>query len=64
MGKYVMAYKGGSIPQTEEEQKSVMDAWTAWFAGSATRSSTWATRSARRPPSAAAPRRASRATRS
>jgi len=31
MGKYVLAYKGGSIPETEEEQKSVMDAWTAWF---------------------------------
>ena len=33
MGKYVLAYKGGSIPQTEEEQKRVMDAWTAWFGG-------------------------------
>jgi len=31
MGKYVLAYKGGGIPQTEEEQKQVMDAWTAWF---------------------------------
>jgi hypothetical protein len=31
MGKYVLAFKGGSIPETEEEQKSVMDAWTAWF---------------------------------
>ena len=31
MGKYVLTYKGGSIPETEEEQKSVMDAWTAWF---------------------------------
>ena len=31
MGKYVMAFKGGGIPQTEEEQKTVMDAWTAWF---------------------------------
>ena len=31
MGKYVLAYKGGSVPETEEEQKRVMDAWTAWF---------------------------------
>ena len=31
MGKYVLAFTGGSIPETEEEQKSVMDAWTAWF---------------------------------
>ena len=31
MGKYVFAFKGGGMPETEEEQKSVMDAWTAWF---------------------------------
>ena len=31
MGKYVLAFTGGSVPETEEEQKSVMDAWTAWF---------------------------------
>jgi hypothetical protein len=31
MGKYVLAYKGGGIPQTEEEQQRVMAAWTAWF---------------------------------
>jgi hypothetical protein len=31
MGKYVLAYKGGSIPESEEESKRVMDAWTAWF---------------------------------
>lgn len=31
MGKFVLVYKGGSIPQTDEEQKRVMDAWTAWF---------------------------------
>ncbi len=31
MGKFVLVYKGGGIPQTEEEQKRVMDAWTAWF---------------------------------
>ena len=33
MGKYVLAYKGGGIPETEEEGKRVMDAWTAWFGG-------------------------------
>ena len=31
MGKYVFAYKGGGMPQTEEEQQRVMSAWTAWF---------------------------------
>ena len=31
MAKYVYLYKGGSIPQNEEEQKQVMDAWTSWF---------------------------------
>ena len=31
MGKYVMAFKGGSIPESEEEQKQVMDAWMGWF---------------------------------
>jgi hypothetical protein len=31
MGKYVLVYKGGSIPQSEEEQQRVMAAWTAWF---------------------------------
>jgi hypothetical protein len=31
MGRYVLAYTGGSIPETEEEQKRVMDAWTGWF---------------------------------
>jgi hypothetical protein len=31
MGKYVYLYKGGSIPETEEEGKRVMAAWTDWF---------------------------------
>ena len=31
MGKYVYLYKGGSIPQSEEEQQRVMAAWGAWF---------------------------------
>ena len=33
MGKYVLAYKGGGMPETDEEQKQVMDAWMAWFGG-------------------------------
>jgi|tagenome__1003787_1003787.scaffolds.fasta_scaffold17798593_2 hypothetical protein len=32
MGKYVLAYRGGGgVPETEEEQKAVMEAWTGWF---------------------------------
>jgi hypothetical protein len=31
MGKYVLAYKGGSVPQSEAEQQAVMAAWTSWF---------------------------------
>ena len=31
MGKYVYLYKGGSIPQSEEEQQRVMAAWNDWF---------------------------------
>src|SRR5262245_61683046 len=33
MGKYVLGFKGGGIPEGEEETKRVMDAWTAWFTG-------------------------------
>ena len=33
MGSYVLVYKGGSMPETPEEQKQVMDAWGAWFGG-------------------------------
>ena len=33
MAKYLLAYRGGSVPQTEEEQAAVMDAWMAWFGG-------------------------------
>jgi hypothetical protein len=28
---FVLIYRGGSMPETEEEQGKVMDAWTAWF---------------------------------
>jgi hypothetical protein len=31
MAEYVLIYQGGSMPETEEAQKAVMDAWTAWF---------------------------------
>jgi hypothetical protein len=31
MGKYVLVYKGGGMPDTEEEQKQAMEAWGAWF---------------------------------
>ena len=33
MGKYVLAYKGGGMPESEEEGRRVMEAWTAWFGG-------------------------------
>lgn len=31
MSDYVLLYQGGSMPETEEAQKQVMDAWTSWF---------------------------------
>lgn len=31
MANYLLAYTGGSEPQSEEEGKAVMDAWIAWF---------------------------------
>jgi hypothetical protein len=31
MSDYVLIYQGGSMPETPEAQKQVMDAWTAWF---------------------------------
>ena len=31
MAKYLLAYKGGSTPDSEEEQQAVMAAWTSWF---------------------------------
>jgi len=33
MAKYVFAYKGGGMAETEEEQKAAMEAWGAWFGG-------------------------------
>jgi hypothetical protein len=31
MSKFVFAYRGGSMPETPEEQEAVMAAWGAWF---------------------------------
>jgi len=33
MATYVLAYTGGGIPETEEEQAAVMAAWGAWMQG-------------------------------
>ncbi len=31
MADYVLLYSGGSMPETEEEQAGVMQAWTDWY---------------------------------
>ena len=31
MAKYVLAYRGGSMADTPEEQQKAMDAWMGWF---------------------------------
>ena len=31
MADFVLIYRGGGMPETPEEQKQVMDAWTEWF---------------------------------
>lgn len=31
MSDFVLLYEGGSMPETEEAQKAVMDAWGAWY---------------------------------
>ena len=31
MGKYLLAYTGGSTPESEDERQSVMAAWMSWF---------------------------------
>ncbi|ETX00178.1 MAG: hypothetical protein ETSY2_39580 [Candidatus Entotheonella gemina] len=33
MAKFVLAYHGGGMPETEAEQAEVMAAWGAWFGG-------------------------------
>jgi hypothetical protein len=31
MGKYLLAYRGGGMPETDEEREAVMAAWGSWF---------------------------------
>ena len=31
MGKFVLVYTGGGMPESEEEQAKVMAAWGAWY---------------------------------
>lgn len=31
MAKYLLVYRGGSMPEGKEAQDQVMGAWTAWF---------------------------------
>ena len=31
MAKFVLAYRGGSMAETPEEQEAVMQAWIGWF---------------------------------
>ncbi len=31
MAKYVLAFRGGGMPESEEAQAQVMQAWDAWF---------------------------------
>jgi hypothetical protein len=31
MADYLLLYSGGSMPETEQEQAAVMQAWTSWF---------------------------------
>jgi hypothetical protein len=31
MGKYLLAYHGGTMPQTQEEQARVLAAWGVWY---------------------------------
>lgn len=33
MAKFVLLYSGGSMPETEAEQATVMQAWGAWYEG-------------------------------
>ena len=64
MGKYVYAYKGGGMPESEEEGKRIMEAWTSWFGGLGDSVVDMGIRSARPRRSAVARRRESPATRS
>jgi hypothetical protein len=32
MGSYVLVFKGGGVPDSQDEQEAVMAAWGAWYA--------------------------------
>ena len=32
MADFVLLYRGGSMPETDEDRAAAMGAWTAWFA--------------------------------
>ncbi len=31
MAKFVLAYRGGSVPESEADQQATMEAWMGWF---------------------------------
>ena len=33
MTKFLLVYHGGGMPESEEEQQRVMEAWTDWYSG-------------------------------
>ena len=33
MANYVLVYKGGSMPESDEEKAEVMSAWAKWYEG-------------------------------
>ena len=33
MAKYVLVFTGGGMPESEEEQAKVMEAWETWYQG-------------------------------
>ncbi|MBI5948157.1 MAG: hypothetical protein HY875_08470 [Chloroflexi bacterium] len=33
MANYLLVYKGGGMPESPEQQQSVMNAWMSWFGG-------------------------------
>ena len=33
MANFVLAYRGGSVPDSEADQQAAMEAWMGWFGG-------------------------------
>ena len=33
MGKFVLVFSGGGMPESEEEQAKVLESWGAWYQG-------------------------------